>query len=132
MPGSGDNPELQSTLNHLLMRRPGCRLNYLKYSPTERQWQHTGSAVQPRLSELNYEKDKCTLTAISSCWTLEEASCPVDLSVCTVEVPPTAPVQSVCHNRNSKTDPEALVHLNLYGSPIADDSTLCTQWQEGL
>ena len=91
-----------------------------------------GSAVQPRLSELNYEKDKRTLTAISDRWALEEASCPVNLSVCAVGVPPTAPVQSVCYNRNSKTDPEALAHLNLYGSPIADDSTQRTQWQEGL
>ena len=65
-PGSGDDPELQGTLNHLLTRRPGCQLNYLKYSPTEWRWQCTGSAVQPRLSELNYEKDKHTLTAISS------------------------------------------------------------------
>ena len=44
----------------------------------------------------------------------------------------TAPVQSVCNNRNSKTDPEALMHLNLYVSPVADDSTLHTQWRGGL
>ena len=91
-----------------------------------------GSAVQPRLSELNYDKDKCTLTAISGRWTLEEASCPVNLSIYAVGVPPTAPVRSVRYNRNSKTDPEALAHLNLYGSPIADDSTLRTQWWVGL
>ena len=64
-PESGDDPEPQSTLNHLLMRRPGCRLNYLKYSSTEREWRCTGSVVQPRLSKLNYEKDKCTLTVTS-------------------------------------------------------------------
>ena len=34
-------------------RRPGCQLIYLNTSPTERRWQHMGSAVQPRLSELN-------------------------------------------------------------------------------
>ena len=47
-------------------------------------------------------------------------------------VPPTAPVWSIRNNRNSKTDPEALTHLNLYGSPVADDSTLRTQWRGGL
>ena len=26
---------------------------------------------------------------------------------------PTAPARSICFNRNSKTDPEALMHLNL-------------------
>ena len=51
-----------------------------------------GSAVQPRLSELNYEKDKRTLTVTSGCLDLEEASCPVNLSVYAVGVPPTAPV----------------------------------------
>ena len=91
-----------------------------------------GSAVQPRLSELTYEKDKRTLTVTSGRWDLEEASCPVNLSVYAVGVPPTAPVRSVHNNRNSKTDPEALAHLNLYGSPVADNSTLRTQWREGL
>ena len=66
-PGSGDDPEPQSTLKRLLMRRPGCQLNYLNYSPTERRWWRMGSAVQPRLSELNYKKDKCTLTVTSGC-----------------------------------------------------------------
>ena len=47
-------------------------------------------------------------------------------------VPLTAPVWSICNTRNSKTDPEALTHLNLYGSPVADDSTLRTQWRGGL
>ena len=51
-----------------------------------------GSAVQPRLSELNYEKDKRTLTVTSGRLHLEEASCPVNLSVYAVGVPPTAPV----------------------------------------
>ena len=88
--------------------------------------------VQPRLSELNYEEDKRTLTVTSGRYDLEEASCPVNLSVYAVGVPPTAPVQSVHYNRNSKTDPEVLVHLNLYGSPIADNSILRTQWRQGL
>ena len=47
-------------------------------------------------------------------------------------VPQTAPVQSVLYDRYSKTDPEVPAHLNLYGSPIADDRALCTQWQKGL
>ena len=56
----------------------------------------------------------------------------MNLSVYAAGVPPTAPVRSVRNNRNSKTDPEVLAHLNLYESPIADDSTLRTQWREGL
>ena len=35
LPGSGDDPEPQSTLNYLLTRRLGCQLKYLKYSPTK-------------------------------------------------------------------------------------------------
>ena len=49
-----------------------------------------------------------------------------------VGVPPTAPAWSVRNNRYSKTDPEALMHLNLYGSPVADASTLRTHGWEGL
>ena len=35
-------------------------------------------------------------------------------------------------HRYSKTDPEALMHLNLYGSWVADDRTLRTLGREGL
>ena len=37
-----------------------------------------------------------------------ELKCPSNRSVL-----PTAPAQSICFKRNSKTDPEALTHLNL-------------------
>ena len=49
---SGDNLEHQSTLNRL-QKEAGLPIDLLKYSPTERRWRCTGSAVQPRLSKLN-------------------------------------------------------------------------------
>ena len=115
------------------MRRPGCRLNYLRYFPNRTAVAAYGLCSLAQAKRIKTrEKDKHNLTVISSHWALEEASCPVNLSVFPVGVPPTAPVRSVLYNRYSKTDPEVPAHLNLYGSPIADNSTLCTQWREGL
>ena len=60
-----------------------------------------GSAQAKQIRD--YERDKHNLTVISGCKALEEASCPVNLSVYAVGVPPTAPVQSVLYERYSKT-----------------------------
>ena len=92
-----------------------------------------GSAVQPRLSKRKtMKRDKHNLTVTNGCKAFEEASYPVNLSICVVGVPPTAPAQSALYNRYSKTEPEALMHLNLYSSRLADNRTSCTQWQKGL
>ena len=77
-------------------------------------------------------RDKHNLTVISSRKALEEASCPVNLSIYAVGMPPTAPARSVLYDRYSKTDPEVLTHLNLYSFRLADDGTSRTQWREGL
>ena len=84
-----------------------------------------GSVVQPQLSKVT-NRNKCTLTVRSSRKTIEEASFPVNLSILAVGVPPTAVVRSVQHGGYSKTDSEVLVHLNLYGSLLADERALRT------
>ena len=83
------------------------------------------SAVQPRLRKVT-NRNKYTLTVRSGHKTIEEASFPVNLSVLAVGVPPTAVVRSVQHGGYSKTDPEVLMHLNLYGSQLADERALST------
>ena len=65
MPGSGEDPELQSTPKMPPTKKAGLPTELSQLFPNRRWWQCTGSAVQPRLSKLNYEKDKRTLTVTS-------------------------------------------------------------------
>ena len=67
MPGSGEDPELQSTLKTPPTEEAGLPTELSLLFPNRRWWRHMGSVVQPRLSELNYEKDKHTLTVTSGC-----------------------------------------------------------------
>ena len=92
-----------------------------------------GLYSQPRLSKIKVKRDKCTLTVTSGRLDLEEASFPVNLSVNAIsQCYRLHQPQSICINKNSKTDPEALTHLYLYGPPVADESTLRTEWRRGL
>ena len=78
--------------------------------------------------QINYEKRQMRTYCNKQLLGPRGSLLPCELKCqCNWSVPTTAPVQSIRNNRNSKTDAEALTHLNLYGSPVADDSTLCTQ-----
>ena len=100
---SGEDPELRNTglLTDLIIPQPKEMAAYGLYSPA-------------LAKQINYERRQ-THTYYNK-WPLGprgsllpcELKCPSNRSVLL-----TAPARSICFNRNSKTDPEALTHLNL-------------------